>query len=91
MQKTSSAISTSCPTDMTDDAPIHSDSRGEKRFQSLLRWTGLLDRMVNSVDEIYDKIELFQPIDYDKVNARVAAFRVKSLEWLKAALKKMKY
>lgn len=70
---------------------IANHSRGAKRFESLLRWTGLADRMVNSVDEIYDKPELFQPLDYDKVNARVAAFRAKSLEWLKAALKKMKY
>lgn len=70
---------------------IANHNRGEKRFQSLLRWTGLLDRMVNSVEEIYGKPELFQPIDYDKVNARVAAFRAKSLEWLKSALKKMKY
>ena len=70
---------------------IANHGRGAKRFESLLRWTGLTDRMVNSIDEIYDKPELFQQINYDRVNARVAAFRAKSLEWLKTALKKMKY
>ncbi len=70
---------------------IANHSRGAKRFESLLRWTGLTDRMVNSVEEIFSKPELLNPINYAAVNEKVAAFKFKSLEWLKAALKKMKY
>lgn len=70
---------------------IANHSRGAKRFESLLRWTGLTDRMVNSVEEIFSKPELLNPINYAAVNEKVAAFKAKSLEWLKAALKKMKY
>ena len=70
---------------------IANHSRGAKRFESLLRWTGLTDRMVNSVEEIFSKPELLNPINYVAVNEKVAAFKSKSLEWLKAALKKMKY
>lgn len=65
--------------------------RGAKRFESLLRWTGLSDRMVKSVDEIYSKPELLQPMDYSKINARVSQLKNASLEWLKEALNKMKY
>lgn len=65
--------------------------RGARRFESLLRWTGLSDRMVSSIEEIYNRPELLLPIDYATVNERVAVFKSKSLEWLKAALKKIKY
>ena len=70
---------------------IANHSRGAKRFESLLRWTGLTSRMVNTVDEIFSRPDLFEPIDYERVNARVEQFKSKSMEWLKEALKKMKY
>ncbi|MCD8291170.1 MAG: polysaccharide pyruvyl transferase family protein, partial [Prevotella sp.] len=70
---------------------IKNHERGEKRFESLLRWTGLTNRMVDSVDEIYKRVDLLGSIDYNEVNERVSQFKTKSLEWLKGALKKMKY
>lgn len=70
---------------------IANHSRGAKRFESLLRWTGLTDRMVNSVEEIFSRSNLFEPINYENVNKRVELFKSKSFEWLKSALKKMKY
>lgn len=66
-------------------------SRGAKRFESLLRWTGLTDRMVNSIKEIFEKENLLKPIEYEQVNQKVAAFKERSLNWLKSALLKMKY
>ncbi len=70
---------------------IANHKRGERRFESLLTWTGLTGRMVNSADEIYDRPKLLEDIDYSAVSESIAKFRDSSLEWLKTALKKMKY
>lgn len=70
---------------------IANKERGARRFESLLRWTGLSNRLVDSVEMIYNDPKLLEPIDYDPVNERVKNFSDKSLVWLKKALQKMKY
>jgi len=53
--------------------------RGLARFQSLLSMLGLEDRLVSSAADY----AVLPPIDYAQVNARLAALRERSLDFLK--------
>lgn len=64
--------------------------RGEKRFVSLLKWLGLMDRLVYQPADVMEKADLFDPIDYDAVNARIAQYRAQGLAWLEDALNSKK-
>lgn len=64
--------------------------RGEKRFVSLLKWLGLMDKLVFNLSDVYSNSDLFLPIDYDKTNEIIVNTRKMSLEWLKFALETKK-
>lgn len=58
--------------------------RGMARFSSLLKMFGLEDRLVTP--DVFDKIEIFAPIDWNKVNARREELKIMSLDYLKNSL-----
>ena len=60
---------------------IANKERGLSRFTSLLSMFGLLDRLVNSVEDINDEL-LTQPIDYCIIDAVMSQKRVQSLNFL---------
>lgn len=60
--------------------------RGDKRFVSLLKGFGLLDRLVDDVSEIKNNPKLFEPIDYNKVYKIIDKKRDESLKWLVGAV-----
>lgn len=62
--------------------------RGGARFGSLLRYFGLEDRMVESLEEFKSKPELLKPIDFSYANKRLKAGREFGLKWLRSALLK---
>lgn len=64
-------------------------NRGEKRFISLLKWSGLSDRLVLDINDIYKKDELIQDIDYDTTNEIIQKSRDEGIRWLKSHLDKM--
>lgn len=68
---------------------IANKKRGEKRFVSLLKWLGLMDRLVYDVNEIYEKPELLNNIDYTNVNMIIKDSRKEGYSWLMEHLKKM--
>ena len=51
------------------------------RVENLLTQLDLMDRYINSIDEIKDN-----HIDYDKVNVLLEKYRKRSFDWLKSAL-----
>lgn len=61
-------------------------SRGSSRILSLLTMFGLENRMVDSIDQVSDKL-LYDTIDWDAVNRIIEKERNKSINWLKEALK----
>ena len=69
---------------------IVNKERGSTRFESILGLLGLTDRMVSSLDEVKSRPELFEPIDYEKVNGILASEKERCMEWLKNALTKEK-
>lgn len=68
---------------------IANKARGERRFVSLLDWLGLSERLVFDINDIYNKPELMQPIDYTRVNQRVNEIKDAGYEWLQNHLKRM--
>lgn len=58
--------------------------RGMARFSSLLKMFGLEDRLVTP--DVFDKIEIFAPIDWKQVNARREELKTMSLDYLKNSL-----
>lgn len=69
---------------------IANKQRGAGRFVSMLTELGLMDRLVNNYNEIYEKPELLTGIDYDKVYEVMEPLRKKSFAWLKNILLKPK-
>ncbi len=61
-------------------------ARGYSRFKSLFKVFGLENRCVLSADDIKNKQNLFDDIDYTKVNAILEKEKERSLKWLKDAL-----
>lgn len=66
---------------------IANKKRGEKRFISLLEGLGLMHRLVYTKDEIETRREeLLAPIDYDAVDEKLMAQKIKAEKWLEQAL-----
>lgn len=63
---------------------IGNKERGNARFDSLLKMFNLENRMI-SIDEI-NKINLAQPIDWERVNATKREWKEKSIKFLKKNL-----
>lgn len=64
--------------------------RGEKRFVSLLNEVGLMNHLVYNIDEIGDRPELFEEIDYDEVYRKITPKIEASYKWLEDAIKQPK-
>lgn len=62
--------------------------RGATRFYSLLKQVGLEDRAFRSVNEASQNLNklISEPIDWEKVDEKLAEARKHSLEWLEHAL-----
>ncbi len=70
---------------------MKNNKRGGGRFPFLLGGLGLLDRMVESPEAIYEKFcqtGLDNRIDYEKVYSRISEEKDRSVRWLKTALNK---
>lgn len=65
---------------------VANTDRGERRFESLLRGFGLMDRLVYDLDEIQNNEKLFEPIDYDKVYKIIGEKKEFSYKWLHNAV-----
>jgi hypothetical protein len=59
--------------------------RGLSRFTSLLGQLGLMDRMVSGSAEIMQRPELFEPVDYTRVDFILKKIIEKSHKWLEQA------
>lgn len=64
-------------------------SRGYERFTSFLSLLNMMDRMIDSSEQVNDKL-INMPIDYLRVNSIISEERKKSLEWLREAIVKSK-
>ena len=62
--------------------------RGGARFSSLLKYFGLEDRMVESLEEFKSRPELLKPTDFSYANKKLKKGREFSLNWLRDALRK---
>ena len=62
---------------------------GYSRHESLMRVLGLEERIKYNTDD-FEKDMLFDPIDWEKVKARLEKERIRSIDWLKEALEKPK-
>lgn len=67
---------------------VANHGRGVNRFLSVLDAAGLRNRLVNDINEIKDRPDLFEEIDYDAVYKRLSPKVKESLNWLKNALRK---
>lgn len=67
---------------------IGNEKKGIVRFRQLVDMFGLESRYVKKVEEVLQKQELLQPMDFSKVDAVIAQRRADSMKWLKAALEK---
>lgn len=56
------------------------------RIESILNIVGLENRILSHCEDINNRSDLFEPIDWDKVNAILAKEKERSLKWLKDAL-----
>lgn len=65
----------------------HSTESLNTRFETLLEIFDLQDRMVSTLEELESKIQENKPIDWDKVNERLAQWRTVGVEFLDSALK----
>lgn len=60
--------------------------RGAKRFESLLRATELTERLTYNIEEILQRTELLQPVDYERVAEILQPKIEDNYNWLKNAL-----
>lgn len=65
---------------------IGNKERGIERFYSLFRKFPLSNRMVVNVNDIFEKEELFQSIDYTEFDKILSTERDRCLKWLKKAI-----
>ena len=63
------------------------ETNGLERVQSILSVVGLMDRIVPTVEEAFEKKTYNQPIDWEQVNARMKPEIERSRQWLENALK----
>ena len=62
--------------------------RGGTRFASLLKYFGLEDRMIRSIEELKKRPDLLKPVDFSYANRQLEEGRRFGLQWLKNALQK---
>lgn len=60
--------------------------RGQSRFTSLLTVLGLMDKLIYRYSDIEERPGIYDPIDYDAVQAIIDKERVRSEKWLSDAL-----
>ncbi len=65
---------------------IVNSERGAARFESILKMLNLQNRMVYNPDEIPNRKDLFEEIDYEKVYKIIDERKEFSLNWLKNAI-----
>ena len=65
---------------------ITNKRRGFSRFKSLSNLFGFRDRLVTDVPRILTDDSLFEPVDYNKIDAIMERERKRSFEWLKNAM-----
>lgn len=65
---------------------IGNPERGTSRFESLLGSLNLNGRYVERAEQILEKPELLEAVDYKKVDEILEKERVRSRNWLKEAL-----
>ncbi len=73
---------------------IKNTRRGGSRFDSLLSMFGLQDKLILTSQDLLERKNIFEPIDYEKVHSILNFERERCLEWIKAALqaeKKIEY
>lgn len=59
---------------------------GNTRMLSLLKIFGLENRLVANIHSLENRPDLFEPIDWERVNSILAIEKERSLKWLKDAL-----
>lgn len=57
-------------------------SRGATRFMTVAEALGLESRLIYDVKELADRPDLYDPIDYDAVELRLAAEKERAVAWL---------
>lgn len=62
------------------------DSWDDNRYASVLKTLGLEDRLINDLSEIDSRADIFEPIDWDRVNLIIEKEKERGLKWLKEAL-----
>lgn len=60
--------------------------RGASRFYSILSRLGLMDRIVETEEDIIAHPEIFEPINYDSVYEKLNAEKARCMKWLSDAL-----
>ncbi len=65
---------------------LKNSTRGASRFDSLFNLLGLQNRVLMSDEKIETRDDLFESIDYSKVNNILEEEKEKSINWLKNAL-----
>ncbi len=66
---------------------ILNSKRGASRFYSLLSLFGLEDRLITSLDDLKQRPELFEPVDFTHAHEVLARERSRCLDWLAAQLR----
>ncbi len=65
---------------------ILNSKRGASRFYSLLSMFGLENRLITSLDDLKNRPELFEPLDFTDVHKVLDGERARCLNWLKKQL-----
>ena len=65
---------------------ISNKAIGNTRFLSVLKLLNLENRLLVDIEQIENRPDLFEPIDWEKVNSILEKEKEKSLKWLKEAL-----
>ncbi len=69
---------------------IVNPERGASRFESLLGMLGLENRLLGRGENVNQRPELFEPVDYTTVNQKLHAETERSTIWMQNALKQPK-
>lgn len=69
---------------------IANKQRGEKRFISLMNWIGLSDRLVFDLEDLYNRTDLLEPINFEKTMDLIRKAQEKGYDWLKNMLGEIK-
>lgn len=69
---------------------IVNPERGASRFESLLGLLGLENRLLSRGEDVNQRPELFESVDYETVNKKLSAEAERSILWMQNALKQPK-